>query len=395
MKNENHIKQLLLKFSYNRCTPDEKVELLQYFRENPNIEVMPDMKSNLKAETDELTQEAENIYAGILSKIQQDQRPVVAVKRKNFMFYFTAVAAVFIAIFGVALFFQMINSKKQDDQYLDLLVVHNSIVLDLGDGKKEVLSEMGNLKIADKEGQLLGGQNGNKLIYQKQESASNEIAYNTLSVPYGKKFEIQLSDGSTVHMNAGSSLKYPVRFPKQGNRQVYLTGEAFFKVAKDDYQQFIVEAGNLQIAVLGTEFNVSAYPEDEAKSVVLVEGSVNMGSKEEAGESIILKPGQLGSLKPGTANVEIREVDSEIYTSWLDGELVFKDLTFENMLKKMERHYNVKITNNNLSMAKVKFNARFNHEEIVDILNYFRTVYGLSFVVENDNTIIINPHNIN
>jgi ferric-dicitrate binding protein FerR (iron transport regulator) len=271
------------------------------------------------------------------------------------------------------------------------IAVNDAIVLDLGNGKKEVLSESGNLKIADNKGQLLGGQNGNKLIYKKQESARNEVAYNTLSVPFGKKFEIHLSDGSTVYMNAGSSLKYPVCFPKQGNRQVYLTGEAFFKVAKDDEQRFIVEAGNLQIAVLGTEFNVSAYPEDVAKSVVLVEGSVNMGSIEETGENIILKPGQLGSLKPGAANVEIRDVDSEIYTAWLDGELVFKDITFENILKKMERHYNVKITNNNLSMANVKFNARFKNEEIVDILNSFKTVYGLSFVVENDNAFIIKP----
>ncbi|MFA9388849.1 MAG: FecR family protein [Prolixibacteraceae bacterium] len=391
MNDEEHIKQLLLKFSLNRCTPEEKMEVLQYFRENPNVEVMPEMRKNLESKTDELPEEAEVIYAKILAKIQKEQRPLVAIKRKRSIFYLTAVAAVFIAVLGVTFYFQMINSRIHTNQNQDLVVANDAIVLELGDGNTEVLSDSGNLKIADKEGRFLGGQKGNKLIYQKQESVNNEITYNTLSVPYGKTFEIQLSDGSTVHMNAGSTLKYPVRFPTKGNRQVYLTGEAFFKVAKDEQQRFIVEAGNLQIAVLGTEFNVSAYPEDHAKNVVLVEGSVSMGSIEDTGKSVVLKPGQLGSLDHVTTTIKIQEVDTKIYTSWLDGELVFKDLPFESILMKMERHYNVKIINKNSIMAGVMFNAHFKNEEIVDILNYFKQVYGLSFEVGVNNEFIINP----
>src|SRR5690606_36367432 len=105
---------------------------------------------------------------------------------------------------------------------------------------------------------------------------SDKLAYNTLKIPFGKKFRLQLSDGTMVHINSGSTLKYPIKFIAGENRQVYLDGEAFFDVAKDKKHPFIVNADNLNVRVLGTHFNVSNYPEDAVTDVVLVEGSVGM-----------------------------------------------------------------------------------------------------------------------
>jgi ferric-dicitrate binding protein FerR (iron transport regulator) len=254
----------------------------------------------------------------------------------------------------------------------------------------EVISENGQLQLKGKNGKVIGGQKGNQLVYQKSEITSEEIIFNTLRIPYGKRFEIQLSDGSKVFMNAGSSLKYPVNFTKNDKREVFLTGEAFFKVAQDKDRQFIVKAENLEIGVLGTEFNVSAYPEDFSTNVVLVKGSVKLATKKDQQEMAILKPGQLGSSKRSNDAIEISEVETGIYTSWMQGELVFRNMSFENILKKMERHYNVKIINKNTELAKEKFNASFGHEPLHKILEYFKKIYGLNYTQKKDNIIIIN-----
>jgi hypothetical protein len=389
MSNENYIKQLLIKFSQDNCSLEEKEVLLQYFRTNPDIQLMPEVKKVLRSEDIGEYVKAERLYAQIRSKIRQVPIKFLDKRDHGKMFYFTAIAAVFLGFLGLAVFFEIIEPHNQPEQ--ELMAASDAIILDLGNGQKEVLSETGNVQIKDRKGNLVGGQTGNKLIYKREKNASKEIVYNTLNVPYGQHFEIQLSDGSIVHLNAGSSLKYPVQFPKRGDRRVYLSGEAFFKVAKDPQQQFIVTAGDLEIGVLGTEFNVSAYKEDKAKSVVLVQGSVRMESIQDKEKRAILKPGQLGALEQGSAHINIQEVDTDIYTSWLNGELIFKNLTFESILKKMERHYDVNIVNNNTTLANEKFNARFKNDDIVEILHYFRIVYGLSFEVDDQHNIVINP----
>src|SRR5690606_25698590 len=127
-------------------------------------------------------------------------------------------------------------------------------------------------------------------------------------IPKGKKFQIQLSDGTLVHLNAGSSLRYPVDFLSEGPRQVFLSGEAYFDVAKNASNPFIVNVDDLEVRVLGTQFNVSAYSEDEYIDVVLVEGSVNLNKKE--GDMVELSPGQKGSYKQNSDSITVNEVNA-------------------------------------------------------------------------------------
>ena len=115
---------------------------------------------------------------------------------------------------------------------------------------------------------MVGNQNGNKIVYDT-ETTLEKLVYNTIKIPYGKRFELQLSDGTIVHLNSGTTLKYPVKFIASGNRQVFLDGEAFFDVAKDKTHPFVVNADNLNVRVLGTHFNVSNYPEDKLTDIVL------------------------------------------------------------------------------------------------------------------------------
>ncbi|MCK0147645.1 FecR domain-containing protein [Arenibacter sp. F26102] len=390
MEQDHQIRQLLLKFANNQCSPRETEILRQYFEDNPDQGVLPEVQEvlNMSGSGDFTTNadEAEALFAKISAKIGKAQvRELPPRPPKPNLWW--AAAAIFVGLLGVSLY--LYKTPEAIEQVQTPIATQNSIILEREDGKVEVLSEDGQIRLTDKEGEVIGGQTGRKLTYQKKDKVVKELVYNTLRVPYGKRFELNLSDGSRVFMNAGSSLKYPVNFSKTGNRQVFLTGEAFFKVSKDNSRPFQVAAENLEIDVLGTEFNVSAYPEDLKTSVVLVEGSVQLAIQDNTQENIIMQPGQLASLWQRDSNIEVQDVDVAPYIAWLQGDLVFRNMSFENILKKMERHYDVKIINNDAELAKEIFNASFGSEPLVNILEYFKETYGLNFVFQNKNTVVI------
>jgi ferric-dicitrate binding protein FerR (iron transport regulator) len=190
-------------------------------------------------------------------------------------------------------------------------------------------------------------------------------------------------------LNAGSSLKYPIKFLKEGKREVFLVGEVYLDVVKDANRPFTVNASdNLDIEVYGTQFNVSNFPEDETTEVVLVEGSVGMHVAEND-KTLILEPGFKGSYNRQQKNITTKPVITDIYTSWINGGLVFRQISLENILKKLERHYNVTITNNNVEYSQKQFNANFGNEPIETVLNYFKNTYGIDYTI-NANQIIIN-----
>lgn len=270
-----------------------------------------------------------------------------------------------------------------------IVIPPESITLQLENGKIQIINEDGSSQLIDEEGKIIGNQNGSQLVYTN-ETKKGTLTYNTLTIPYGKRFEIQLSDGTKVHLNAGSSLKYPVKFINGVKREVFLNGEAFFSVAKDAKHPFIVNATDLNVEVFGTEFNVSAYPEDIDTDVVLVEGSVGMYKNNETiKEGTMLVPGTKGSLNKENLNISTEKVNTLIYTSWRQGGLFFRNMPFKNIAKKLERQYNMKVIITNKLLENETFNANFNEEPIENILSYFNDSYSIRYTIKN-NTVYIN-----
>lgn len=270
-----------------------------------------------------------------------------------------------------------------------IVIPPESITLQLENGKIQIINEDGSSQLTDEEGKIIGNQNGSQLVYTN-ETKKGTLIYNTLTIPYGKRFEIQLSDGTKVHLNAGSSLKYPVKFINGVKREVFLNGEAFFSVAKDAKHPFIVNATDLNVEVFGTEFNVSAYPEDIDTDVVLVEGSVGMYKNNETiKEGTMLVPGTKGSLNKENLNISTEKVNTLIYTSWRQGGLFFRNMPFKNIAKKLERQYNMKVIITNKLLENETFNANFNEEPIENILSYFNDSYSIRYTIKN-NTVYIN-----
>ncbi len=392
MNSNSEIKTLLEKFILNQCTAEETEQVIAYCRKNNLTDEFPTVEEvkNLLGEMPKMDeQKADSIFDAILSTAKEQETVIELQPRKSNYRKYISIAASVLVLLGVGLAYKQSFFSKSAEVPFD--VKGSDIVLQMEDGTVQIISENGKVQVHDKNGKIIGNQSGDKLVYENQ-ADSDQLAYNTLKIPFGKKFRLQLSDGTMVHINSGSTLKYPVKFIAGGNRQVYLDGEAFFEVAKDKKHPFIVNADNLNVRVLGTHFNVSNYPEDASTDVVLVEGSVGMyRSNEEfnADKSTILKPGYKGSFNKENASIFTKQVITEIYTSWIDGGLTFRNMAFKNIITKLERRYNVTIINKNEKLANEKFNASFKEESIENVMSYFNDVHGINYTIKN-NQILIN-----
>ena len=297
-------------------------------------------------------------------------------------------AAIFVGLVGLGLGLTFLSKSNSGQE--NIIIANEEINLQLDNGKLEIIKEKGSANILDTEGNVIAVQTGEKIKYVSK-SKSKEIKYNELSVPYGKKFELELSDGTIVYLNSGSVLRYPTNLTAGNNREVSLKGEAFFKVAEDKEHPFIVNSGSVNIRVLGTEFNVSAYDEDLETSTVLVSGSVQLYDSTSTIKNQVnvqLVPGERGTWNREQKNFKTDKVDTSIYTSWVQGKLIFRDTPFKQIRKQLERRYNVSIVNKDTVLDNNTFSANFEEETIEEILEILDRTYGIEYSIK-DNQIII------
>ena len=179
--------------------------------------------------------------------------------------------------------------------------------------------------------------------------------YNKVDVPRGGEYSLTLSDGTKISLNSMSSLRFPVRFIGS-KRIVELQGEAYFEVAKDT-KPFIVKVNNVEVEVLGTTFNVSAYS-GETCHTTLVEGSVRVQSA--TGNSCVLKPSQQAYIRPGSDNLNVRTVDIHQYISWVNGKISFKDQRLEDIMSSLSRWYDMQVFYIDPSLKNMRFGCNLN-----------------------------------
>lgn len=171
------------------------------------------------------------------------------------------------------------------------------------------------------------------------EDFPKEVAFNTIKVPAGQRVEVTLADGTHLWLNARSEFSYPPSF-NGDKREVHLKGEAFFDVAKDENKKFIVHTGRCEIEVLGTQFNVEAYSEDDF-STALLRGSVRVTDTSQQNESVVLEPNNAVRLDRG--RLAVTPITDLSAYSWKDGVFTFKDIDFNVLMKKLEKNYGIRI----------------------------------------------------
>lgn len=379
----SRIENLIHKF-LNRSSDNNDIdELSQWITKSTNAKIFKNYVKTHYIITGSMNNlDSGKITKELLTKIRKDKSILSRFKAKSVLKYASVIA---LTLFIGHLFTDEPEAITADDK---------SITLKLDDGSVKIINDANEAQIVNGKGNLIGTQKGNKLVYNST-SKSNELVYNELRVPYGKRFDIVLSDGTNVFLNAGTTIKYPVEFLPGKEREVYLMGgEAFFDVVKDTKHPFRVNAQELNVEVLGTKFNMAVYSEDESSDIVLVEGSVKMNLEnvlDNDQETLVLRPGFKGSFNRESNSISSERVNTAIYTSWMDGNIVFRNASFDNIIQKLERHYNVIIINNNTQLSKEAFNATIEVEKetIEEVLNYFNKVYQIEYSVVN-NKIVIN-----
>lgn len=189
----------------------------------------------------------------------------------------------------------------------------------------------------------------------------------------GMTTRVDLPDGSVVLLNSESSLSYPSSF--DGNiRDVYLKGEAFFSVTKDDRKRFVVSTPHeTRIEVLGTEFNVEAFEKDSVVSTTLVRGKVRFSYVEEARDkSVTLKAGEKLVYNPKQSKVNLYATTGETETAWKDGKVIFSDTRLPEALHMLSKRYNVEFVIKNDLLKKESFTGSFTHQRLERILEVFK-----------------------
>ncbi|MGE5944341.1 MAG: FecR family protein, partial [Flavobacteriales bacterium] len=296
-------------------------------------------------------------------------------------------AAVFTVFLSASLGIYFVNTS----QINSTIVLENNvdtpqIILELEDGSIKTLNEANSETITDSKGKKVVTQAQNVLLYSNDGHPTEEkLVYNKLTVPYGKKFQIVLSDGTHVFLNAGSSLRYPIKFLDKLNRDVYLDGEAYFEVKKDAAHPFTVITEKMNTRVLGTKFNVSSYKNEDNTSSVLVSGAIdvyNASEKYNPKKAISIKPGERAHIEENNINVE--QVNILKYTAWTEGKLFFVDDRFDLILKKLERHFNVSINNTYPALNKEFLTGTFETENLSQILKTFQTYKTFNYTIQDN-----------
>lgn len=383
MKNK-HIKKIIFNFFENPSNPQEIEQLAQWVKDNPSS-----FKESAELHyliTRSLGQEnAEQYKKELLSKFDLLERS----KRKRRQAWLRY-AAIFIGLIGIStLFLLRNNSPKTVGQQEVTIVLENGTTKELSNKDASIVTRSNN---------IIAEQDGSKIVYKKVSIENNDLGeplvYNTLNVPYGKKFEIVLSDGTQVYLNSGSSLTYPTTFYASGPRDVELTGEAYFTVESDSLRPFRVKTRELDTKVLGTQFNLSSYPDDETVQVVLVEGSLSVKrSNGSEASHLLLKPNQMASYSNGHKELQLTDVDVSRYIAWKEGILYFKNEDFIHITKKLERHYNVTIEIRGDLLKSERYTGRFKTETIEEVLQGFQRIKDFAYKITNDKIILTQKNN--
>ena len=224
---------------------------------------------------------------------------------------------------------------------------------------------------------------GGVFAYLNKETTSpldSNDSYTTISTNYGQNSKVVLPDSSVVWINSGTKLSYNSNF-SVSERRIKLTGQAFFQIAKNEKIPLTVNCNGLDVKVLGTKFDVYAYPEDRNIRVVLESGSVELHQSNDQSISQMLNPGEKAEFDTENNKLSISNVEVYNYTSWKDGILIFKDESMANVLEKLKRRYNIEIEVKDKRIFQLIFNATIVNESVDEIFDLMKFSCAITYTI--------------
>lgn len=282
----------------------------------------------------------------ILVKLQEQiaaENDIAPLKKPVVLYRWLAAAAMLLLLAAGWWYFTPATKQAAGGGLAQAVVPGTSgAVLTLANGRQIVLDSMGNGVVARENGATVTLHN-HQLVYGYADSLQKETAMNQLVTPRGRQFQLLLPDGTKVWLNAASSIRYPVAFTGK-ERKVEITGEAYLEVAPQAHAPFKVTAGNMQLQVLGTAFNINAYADEPAIAATLTEGSVRVALQPAAAQKtaeIVLSPGQQARVKDNM--VLVPEVDISAVLAWKNGQFSFEGAGVADVMRQIARWYNVEV----------------------------------------------------
>ena len=209
---------------------------------------------------------------------------------------------------------------------------------------------------------------------------SNNETYTTVTTTRGQNSKIILPDSSVVWVNSGTTLSYNTNFAS-ARRDIKLVGQAYFQIARNKEIPLVVSCNNLKVKVLGTRFDVSAYPNDSHISVVLESGKVELSNVIDKSLAYTMKPGEMAEYAPENQKLVVRKDYNSKLTSWKDGILVFKDDLMYEVFKRLERRYNIDIEVKDDKINKLVFNATIVNENIEEVLELIKYSCAINYTI--------------
>ena len=308
-------------------------------------------------------------------------------RRSLFSAWQIGVAASVILLVGIGLYWGF-NKKPKVKQvevaaHVEMGGAKAILVTSRGD---EIVLQDSSVQLITIRGGMLAKNDGVQVSYKENEGAGKEdvLEYNTIRVPRGGEYKLFLSDNTEVFLNSDSEIRFPVKFGK-GKRDVFLRGEAFFVVTKDASRPFVVNANDkMSVEVLGTQFNLQAYPDDAFVETTLNEGAVRVFNGK---QGVRLRPDEQAVYDEGKFTV--RKVDASSYSAWKEGRFMLLNHSLENIMTRLARWYNIDIFWENPEVKEYHFSGELaRYEDFTEILRMLELATRVHFEVK-DRTVFV------
>ena len=291
-----------------------------------------------------------------------------------------------IIVIGVSAFFLITSFPKEQNDNIALITPGKNQALLMRDkGETIVLDEFVKLK---EDGLEINNTDGHLVYKNKNKKTNNEkVNYNSIIIPKGGEYNLTLSDGTKIWLNSNSKLRYPTKFIGK-ERLVELEGEAYFDVSENKDFPFVVKMNDIHVKVLGTEFNINAYSEDNEIVTTLVEGKVEVGDRLR-NQKEILAPNEQYCINKHNGNFKKSQVDTEIYTAWKNGRFVFQNEKLEDIMIRLSRWYNVEVFFMNNECKNIKFSGDLaRYDDFSSVLEMIELTDKVKFSIKNRSVLV-------
>ena len=303
-------------------------------------------------------------------------------RRRVIRMYRACAVAGIVLLLGVGGLFLM--QKPEKTRVIIARVQPHEVKLNTASGKSYSLDLAGDIITEE----TVLKSDGKKLMFEAREQANGKVEWTTVDVPRGGTYNVELSDGTEVFLNAESILRFPNSFEEGTCREIWIDGEAYFKVKRDEAHPFVVHTGNIEVEVLGTEFNLMAYHQNPEEHVTLVRGKVKVRDCERRGE-VVLTPGVQAVFDKDREIMTSQKVDVGYYTAWMEDLFAFRETPFDEVMRILARWYDFEFFFQNPDVQDFIYSGKVaRYATLNEVLDVFRQTGDLDFDVK-DKVVIV------